>query len=129
MTSDERDLRALHVTWIDAVNAGDLPRLLELLSDDAVLFSPGQPPFGREQFAETFSAAHGQWRIRCVSEPEEVAVSGDMAFTRCKDSLSLTPAAGGATSRFAGDRLTVYRKGADGRWRLSRDAHTLMPVD
>lgn len=129
MSSDERDVRALHVTWIDAVNAGDLPRLLELLSDDAVLFSPGQPPFGRERFAETFSAAHGQWHIRCVSEPEEVAVSGDMAFTRCKDSLSLTPAAGGATSRFAGDRLTVYRKGSDGRWRLHRDAHTLVPVD
>ncbi|MBI5169162.1 MAG: SgcJ/EcaC family oxidoreductase [Candidatus Eisenbacteria bacterium] len=67
MTPDERDVRALHATWIEAVNAGDLPRLLELLADDAVLFSPGQPPFGRERFAETFSAAHGQWRIRCVS--------------------------------------------------------------
>jgi ketosteroid isomerase-like protein len=24
--------------------------------------------------------------------------------------------------------MTVYRKGADGRWRLARDAHTLKPV-
>lgn len=46
MTPDERDLRLFHVNWIDAVNAGDLPRLLELLSDDAVLFSPGSRPSG-----------------------------------------------------------------------------------
>jgi ketosteroid isomerase-like protein len=38
------------------------------------------------------------------------------------------PRAGGVAQRLAGDRLTVYRKQADGRWLLARDAHTLTAV-
>ena len=30
MTSDERDIRALHSTWIEALNSGELARLLTL---------------------------------------------------------------------------------------------------
>jgi len=38
------------------------------------------------------------------------------------------PREGGAALEMKGDRLTVYRKDSDGRWRLARDAHTLSPV-
>jgi ketosteroid isomerase-like protein len=34
MEPDEQTLRQLHSTWIDAVNAGDLARLLTLMTDD-----------------------------------------------------------------------------------------------
>jgi ketosteroid isomerase-like protein len=32
MESDERAIREVHATWIDAVNAGDLVRLLALMT-------------------------------------------------------------------------------------------------
>ena len=32
MASDEREIRAMHSIWIDAVNAGDLARLLTLVA-------------------------------------------------------------------------------------------------
>ncbi len=128
MGPDERAIRQLHSTWIDAVNAGDLGRVLTLMADDVVFLNPGRAPLGRDGFSAAFPAAHRQARISCVSELEEVVVVGEVAYTRSRDSLSVTPRAGGETVRLAGDRLTVYRKQPDGRWLLARDAHTLSPV-
>lgn len=128
MQLGERDIRTLHSTWIDAVNAGDLAHLLTLMADDVVFLSPGQAPVGRDGFSANFSAAHQQVRVRCGSELEEVVVVGEVAYTRSRDALSVTPRAGGETSQLAGHRITVYRKQLDGRWLLARDAHTVSPV-
>jgi uncharacterized protein (TIGR02246 family) len=128
MGADERAIREVHANWIDAVNAGDLVRLLGLMADDAVFLNPGRAPFGRDGFPAGFSTAHQQSWIRCVSELKEVTVVGEVAYTLCRDSLSVTPRAGGKATELAGHRLTVYRKQPDGRWLLARDAHTLTPV-
>jgi len=125
MESDEAAIRAVHTVWIDAVNAGDVNRLLSMMAEDVVFLNPGRAPFGREGFLAGFSAAHQQSRIRCISELEEVVVVGEVAYTRCRDSLSATPRAGGKTTELAGHRITIYRKQSDGCWLLARDAHTL----
>lgn len=72
MEPDEREIREVHSTWIDAVNSGDLVRLLTLMADDVVFLNPGQAPFGRDGFSTNFSSAHKQLRIGCISELEEV---------------------------------------------------------
>ncbi|MDR7543024.1 MAG: SgcJ/EcaC family oxidoreductase [Armatimonadota bacterium] len=126
MRPDEREIREAHSTWIDAVNAGNLVRLLTLMTDDVVFLSPGQAPFGRDQLSANFSTAHQQVRIRCISELEEIVVVGDVAYTRSRDTLSITPHAGGEARQLAGHRITIYRKQPDGRWLLARDAHTLL---
>ena len=129
MEPDERAIRQVHSTWIEAVNAGDLGRLLSLMADDAVFLNPGRAPFGRDGFSDGFSAAHKQVRINCISELEEVVVVGEVAYTRSRDSLSVIPRAGGKAKQLAGHRITVYRKQPDGRWVLARDAHTLSPLE
>ena len=129
MASDEREIRTVHSIWIDAVNAGDLARLLNLVAEDVVFLTPGQAPFGRESFSSNFMAAHKQMRICCTSELEEVVVVGEIAYTRSRDALSVTPRAGGKAAQLAGHRLTVYRKQRDARWLLSRDVHTLSAVE
>lgn len=128
MEPDERAIREVHSTWIDAVNAGDLVRLLALMADDVVFLNPGRAPVGRDGFSPGFSAGHQESQIHCVSELEEVVVVGEVAYTRARDSLSVTPRAGGETVQLAGHRITIYRKQRDGRWLLARDAHTLSPV-
>ena len=125
---DERAIREVHSTWIDAVNAGDLVRLLSLMADDVVFLNPGQAPFGRDEFSVNFPAAHQKFRVRCVSELEEVVVAREVAYTRSRDSLSVTARADGKAVQLAGHRMTVYRKRRDGRWLLSRDVHTLSAV-
>src|SRR5947209_11856239 len=115
MGPDERAIREMHSTWIDAVNAGDLVRLLSLMADDVVFLNPGQAPFGRDGFSPGFSAAHQEARIDCISELEDVAVVGEVAYTLSRDSLSVTPRAGGEAMQLAGHRITVYRKQHNGR--------------
>jgi uncharacterized protein (TIGR02246 family) len=126
---DEREIHEMHSSWIDAVNAGDLVRLLTLMVDDVVFLNPGQAPVDRAGFSANFSAAHQQVRIRCSSELEEVVVVGEVAYSRSRDALSVTPRAGGKATQLAGHRITVYRKQPAGRWLLARDAHTLSPVE
>jgi uncharacterized protein (TIGR02246 family) len=128
MRPDERAIREVHSTWIDAVNAGDLVCLLSLMADDVVFLNPGQAPVGRVGFSPSFSDAHRQARINCISELEDVVVVGEVAYTLSRDSLSVTPRPGEEAMQLAGHRITVYRKQPDGRWLLARDAHTLSPV-
>ncbi|HZF48857.1 MAG TPA: SgcJ/EcaC family oxidoreductase [Polyangiaceae bacterium] len=128
MGPDERAIREVHSKWIGAVNAGDLACLLGLMADDVVFLNPGQAPFGRDGFPAGFSAGHQQNHIECVSELESVVVSGDVAYTSSRDSLSVIPHASGEAMQLAGHRLTIYRRQPDGRWLLARDAHTLSPV-
>ena len=128
MESDERAIRDVHSAWIDAINGGDLARLLTLMADDVVFLNPGQAPFGRNGFSDNFAAAKRRVQIRCSSELEEVAVVGELAYTRSRDALSVTARPGGEATQLAGHRITIYRKHPDGRWLLARDAHTLSPV-
>src|ERR671935_2684478 len=106
MRTDERVIRDLHSTWIDAVNAGDLARLLPLMADDVVFLNPGQAPFGRDGFSIAFSAAHQQAVVRCISELEEVVVVGEVAYTRSRDALSVTSRTGGGGAGVARGRIT-----------------------
>jgi uncharacterized protein (TIGR02246 family) len=129
MEPDERAIREVHSTWIDAVNAGDLVRLLPLLANDVVFLNPGRAPIARDEFPAIFSAGHQKAQIRCSSALEEVVVAGEVAYTRSRDALSVTPRAGGEATEFAGHRITVYCKQPDGRRLLARDAHTLSPVE
>lgn len=126
--SDEEAIRAVHVSWIEAVNAGDLGRLLVMMTDDVVFINPGLEPFGRDGFSKTFAAGHQRNRICCISELEEIVVVGEVAYTRSRDSLSVTHLASSEQKHLSGFRITVYRKQGEGRWLLARDAHTLSPV-
>lgn len=128
MRSDEQAIRAFHATWIDAVNAGDLDRLLAMMTADAVFLIVGEESVGRDAFSARFAGAHEHLRIRCVSDLVDVVVADDVAYTLSRDSLAVCPLAGGDETRLAGDRLTVYRKQSDGRWLLDRDANVLSPV-
>ncbi len=124
MERDEQAVRALHDAWIGAVNAGDLTRLLDLMTEDAVFLTPGQAPSGRDGFATNFSDAQQRVRVNCTSELDEVVVVGTVAYAWSRDALSVSPRTGGDEMRLAGHRLTVYRKESDGKWRLAaRRAH------
>ena len=128
MGSNEQEIRTLHSSWMDAVNRGDLARLLSQVADDVVFLGPSQAPFGRDEFSSKFLAAHQEMRICCTSELEEVFVLGEVAYTRSRDALSMTRRQGGNAAKYAGHRLTVYRKQSDDRWLLSRDIHTVSAV-
>jgi uncharacterized protein (TIGR02246 family) len=123
MTEDERAIRQVIETWMWASREGDTATVLSLMTEDAVFMAPGRPPFGREAFEQMSSAVSGM-RLDGTSEIVELQVQGDWAFSRNHIDLVMTPPAGEPVRR-SGYTLTLYRREADGRWRLMRDANLL----
>jgi len=128
MSADERAIREWLAAWFEATAKGDLSRLLSMLTEDVVFLTPGRPPFGRDAFAAGFSSGRQQNQITCAGEFEEVVVAGDVAYTRGRLAVTMTPLTGGKSIQLTGYTLTVFSKQADGRWLLARDANLLSPT-
>jgi uncharacterized protein (TIGR02246 family) len=121
MSEDERAIRELVDTWMDASRRGDTATVLDLMTDDVLFMTPSREPFGKDAFRET-SEAMRDVRIEGRAEIQEIEVLGDRAWIRNHIDLTLTPAEGEPLTR-SGYTLTILRKGDDGRWRLFRDAN------
>lgn len=118
---DEQAIRELVDTWMAASKAGDTETVLDLMTDDVLFLTAGREPFGKEQFRSQ-SEALKHVTMDGRAEVKEVDVRGDLAWIRNHIDLTITPVQGEPTRR-SGDTLTILRKGADGRWRLFRDAN------
>jgi uncharacterized protein (TIGR02246 family) len=125
MQSDEQAIRDWIHTWLEACKAGDTERCLSLLADDVVFMTVGQPPFGKKEFAG--SPGQGKMKIEPAHDLREIRIAGDLAYTVSHLAVTVTPA-GGEPMHLAGFILSVFRKLADGRWVLARDANLLTPV-
>jgi uncharacterized protein (TIGR02246 family) len=130
MASDEQQIRELIATWMAATRKGDLATVLSLMTDDVVFLVAGQPPFGKQKFAEAMTPAPGKQlpQFDGHSDIEEVQIAGDWAFVRTRLTVEVTPPGGAQKMKRAGHTLSVMRK-AGGRWQLARDANLLTPVE
>jgi uncharacterized protein (TIGR02246 family) len=124
MTDDERAIHDLVEIWMAASRAGDAATVLGLMEDDIIFMVPGREPFGKEAFAANAQAMKGA-RLEGAAQIRELKVLGDFAYVRNHIDLTITPP-GGTPMRRSGYTLTILHKGADGKWRLSRDANLVM---
>jgi uncharacterized protein (TIGR02246 family) len=123
MSPDERAIRELVATWFAASQAGDVATVVQLMSEDVIFMRPGAPPFGKVQFAQAAESMK-HVRIEGRGEIHELQVLGDWAYLRNHIEVTITPP-NGAAMKHAGFTLTILRKQADGRWRITRDANLL----
>jgi uncharacterized protein (TIGR02246 family) len=127
MSDDERAIRDLVETWMRATKMGDAATVLDLISDDVVFMVPGAEPFGKAAFAAALKGL-GAMTIEGRSDIRELSVHGDIAWLRNRIEMTAT-APDSKVTRRSGYTLTILRKEADGRWRLSRDANLLSTQD
>jgi uncharacterized protein (TIGR02246 family) len=124
MSEDERAIRDLVATWMEASRAGDTGTVLGLMTDDVVFMVPGREPFGKEAFV-ALSRGMKNARMEGTSDIRELKILGDWAYLRNHIAVTMTPPGSAAPVRRAGYTLTILRKEPDGRWRLARDANLL----
>jgi uncharacterized protein (TIGR02246 family) len=130
MNQDEHAIRALVATWMEASARGDLPRVLELMAEDAVFLGPGRPPMrGREGFAAASRAMEGEREVTGSAEIQEVRVFGDWAYCWSQLTLAVRPVGGGASIQMRGPALSVLHREPDGRWVIFRDANMVTPIE
>ena len=119
--ADREAIQALLQEASATHRAGDVERWAALFTNDVVLLPSNQPPisgreavrrFGRELFEKFTSTAE----IR----PVEIQVCGDWAFARTAVSGTFTPKDGGAPIELDLKEIAIYRRQADGKWKVAR---------
>ena len=128
-TDDEKAIRDLVDTWMNATQAGDIQAVLALMTDDVVFMVSGREPFGKEEFrsaAEDMKSAKTSGaRYQGESNIEEIKVMDDWAYIRNRLKITVIPLDGSGPVSRSGFTLTILRKESDGKWRLARDANLL----
>jgi uncharacterized protein (TIGR02246 family) len=125
MTDEARHIRELVDAWIAASNAGDLPSLMNMMTDDVVFMTPRRPPFGKAEFAANFERTKGM-AVFARAEVLELEVFGPRAYIRNHIQVEID-SRGRTPKRLSGYALTILRKEGDSRWRIARDANLVMP--
>lgn len=126
MNEEAKRVTAVIDEWLDATAKGDHARLMDLMTDDVEFLVCGRPPFGKREFAGDSNSMKGMI-FSGRSSVREVEVAGDFAYVRQDLSIEMTPK-GGAAMRLSGPTLSIFRKGADSKWRLFRDANFVAPA-
>lgn len=121
-SADEQAIRAANASWAQFAAARNLEGTLSFYADDAVLLWPDAPPAAGKQavraaWIELFKdpAYSLSWRI----EELVVSRSGDLAYAR--GSYDSTYTAAGHAVREHGKFLVIWKKQANGVWRVALD--------
>ena len=125
----EADLTAVREVWdtMDAANAAtDWDTYQQHLTQDIVALDPrlAGPLRGRtawREWADSLDLGDGDVRF----DVDELAGNGDLAYVRWSFAGSWTE--GGEQMEAQGKGLSLFRREADGSWRMSHSAWNLNP--
>lgn len=123
---DERAIREMVDTWLEASKRGDVATLLNLLADDVLFITRGQEPFGKEEFAAGNKESMNDTKMEADIDIREIEVVGDWAWMRSFLRVTFTRSEGGPT-KLSGHILTILQKKPDGKWVIKRDANFVAP--
>ena len=105
----------------DAINRRDAAACAALYTDDGAVLPPGAPRHdGRSGIQQFWQIAIDMGLGDVVLTTVEVEEVGDLAYEVGRLTGSV-PGEGGARTPLEGKFIVVWRRGADGTWRLHRD--------
>jgi uncharacterized protein (TIGR02246 family) len=121
--SDEAAIRAASAAWSQAAAAKDLDKAVSFYGDGAVVMAPKAPAMHdieniRKNWAEGFAMPGPglSWHTTTV----EVARSGELAYENGTYDFLMT-GKNGKTSDYKGKYLVIWKKQADGAWKVAVD--------
>ena len=120
--ADEAAIRAACDDQIKAVAAMDVAKAVSSYTDDAVFMSPDAPPIqGKADIQKTFEAMLKDKPEFSVDAPKiEVAKSGDLAYEWITGKMAVKDKKG-KVNETTFKSLTVWKKQADGSWKMIVD--------
>ena len=120
--SEERAITAVREREIRAFNAGAVDSVLAVLTTDAVMMPPNQPMLtGTEAIRTWLQNIASQFSVEGRYTDSEIQVVGDWGIERFDGAWRLTPKAGGPPVEEQLKGIHVYRRQADGSWRIAQD--------
>jgi ketosteroid isomerase-like protein len=121
-SADEAAITEFNKRYLGAINAGDIATLSSLTTEGHIMIASSRAPLvGKKANDEANGRAFQNFNIVETWTPSETVISGDLAYQRGTFTVNATPKAGGNASRSTGNFLRIYRKQANGEWRMVRD--------
>lgn len=116
------EIERLGRQWEEAANTGQVERLIEVYSPDAVILPPGGPTIeGSETIRELFRQEFERFDTKIAFTTQEIEIEGDMAFRRGRYVWRGTPRGSGQTIETTNKFLEVWKRQPDGSWRIAVD--------
>jgi len=128
--ADRAAIEALNARWVAAYEAGDYAAIPALYTEDALIMPRGRPAIeGRAALAERLGGLAAGRGVDIGFEVRELVVEGDLAWLVSRFAVTYTPPGEqGAAVTEHGRSLIIYRRGADGEWRIHRDMDAPAPA-
>lgn len=122
-SGDPAAVRRAGQAYLAALRTSNIDSMLAHWTDSATVLPPNEPVVrGRAAFRAFGEAFFRQLRVVDAEFTEsDVTIGGDLAVERVAFSLTLQPVAGGAPITDVGKGVHVYRRQADGTWKLTMD--------
>lgn len=116
--ADRAAARSMDSAYSAAVAAGDEAGMMAIYAPDAIMQAPGMPAVkGADQIRTAMHSMGGQkYTIQLTQETADGM--GDVMYTTGKYHYQSAPADTGAAMTEDGKYLEVFRRGADGTWKL-----------
>lgn len=121
-TSDaDAYIRAAEPRFMTAFNAGDAATVASFYADDAVFMQAGQPlARGASAIRDVFAGFMGANKVQLSFTPDRIVQSCDVAYEYGSYTMQITPA-GGTAMTDRGNFMTVWRRTANGDWKMVMD--------
>ena len=109
-------------------NAGDAASVLATVADEVVQLQPDTVLRGKEALTARWSDYLAQHTATWVPTVIDAYALGDLAFIRARFTETAVPKDGGPTTTESGLALEVYRRQADGTWKLVMESWYTDPL-
>ena len=123
----EADIAAIEdvlIQYCVAMETGDLELWLSLHADDIVKMAPDAPAtFGKDELRASTKPLFDNFIIDMAYNREEIQVDGNLGFARGTFTATMTPKAGGEPLYMDAKTLGIYKRQADGSWKLAQNCY------
>ena len=110
---------AASLAWDEAYASGDATRLAERYDDQAVSMPPGLPALvSRSTIEADFKAFFESNAATHRTFDADRQIAGDTAIERARYEATISPKDGSTAVHEAGKHVVVYRRQADGSWKV-----------
>src|SRR6266404_1253194 len=120
--ADKAAITSVVSAYEAALNASDIEAVRRLYADDVVLMRPfRQSVVGKAAAQQSAPAGSSPSKLNIKFKIAEIVeMSPDWAFARTNSAGTITNKTTGATSPEANQELFIFRKDADGAWKIAR---------
>lgn len=116
--SAKDDVVATCAAWEAAFTGGDIDKLMDLYTADAVSMAPGAPAsVGKAAIRSDYGKFLADYTLTHQVLSQQVTLEGNVAIERGEYKQSATPKKGGPVLYERGKYVAIWNHEADGKWR------------